>query len=142
MPDVSGLLHPGYPESSDDRPEQPGDCQKYPERVCLCSFYDTHRHIVDKLPSSCVFKLCTLSIYSANMLALTLIALAHLTALSSCSHRLLCSRLCCVHVVSGLSGLLSDRFEGARQRLAPFILMWPERSTDRTCCLQRERGAI
>lgn len=46
MPDVPGLLHPGHPESSDDRPEQPGDGQEHPARVCLHPLCSTHRHIV------------------------------------------------------------------------------------------------
>lgn len=46
MPDVPRLLHPGHPESPDDRPEQPGDGQEHPARVCLHSLHGTHRHIV------------------------------------------------------------------------------------------------
>lgn len=46
MPDVPRLLHPGHPESPDDRPEQPGDGQEHPARVCLHPLHGTHRHIV------------------------------------------------------------------------------------------------
>lgn len=45
MFDVPGLLHPGHPESADDRPEQPGDGQEHPARVCLHPVGGTHRHI-------------------------------------------------------------------------------------------------
>lgn len=50
MPDVPGLLHPGHPESPDDRSEQPGDGQEHPARVRLHPLHGTYRHIVAPVP--------------------------------------------------------------------------------------------
>lgn len=72
MPDVPRLLHPGHPESADDRPEQPGDGQEHPARVCLHPLHGTHRHIVASgasiLSVSSLSPLCAIimdSIYQA-----------------------------------------------------------------------------
>lgn len=160
VPDVSGLLHPGYPESSDDRPEQPGDCQEYPERVCLRSIRDAYRHIVDRLAPLPEHSPC----YHVSICPPNSVGATHYRT----SVRRVCrpvaavhtASLHCVHVISGLFNLLSNQFNcemafrccafrfgligslWAVRVQRRFIPMCPERSTDVTRCLLRHRGAL